>query len=97
MEVLDELSDDGLPGISSSSSEHSSRSRAMLSCAMGEADRYDVLKGDLAIEALRLFCFLIVLEGVDIVYGCPGIEDWNMNRMISLKDCLLQNAERWKL
>ena len=78
MEVLDELSEDGLSGLSISSSEQSSRSRAMLSCARGEAERYDVLKGDLAIDAFRLGCFLIGLEGVDIVYGCPVFEDGNM-------------------
>lgn len=55
------------PTSSSSSSEHSARSRAKDSCAKGEDARKELLNGDLAIEACLPGEPLMGLDGVDIV------------------------------
>jgi hypothetical protein len=58
----------GESGVSTSSSSlHSARSRSMDSWAIGEADRYEVLNGERAIEPCLLLCCFIGRGGVDIM------------------------------
>ena len=63
----DSSSELGESGVSTSSSLHSARSRSMDSCAIGEAERYEVLNGDRAIEPCLVLPCLIGRGGVDMV------------------------------
>jgi hypothetical protein len=56
-----------LSGVSTPSSTHAARSRAIDSWAIGEAERYEVLNGDRAMDPLLLGCALIGRGGVDMM------------------------------
>ncbi len=82
-----------LSGSSTSSSSHSARSRAIDSCTIGEADRYEVLKGERAIEPDLLWVPLMGRDGVDIVEGEVEIGNFGLRKSRKLPLHIRSNSQ----